>query len=299
MGEKPGLRARADVGDALLAFARDILAEVRAALSNSENSDAVAVHDFRKGMKRWRALLRLLAPRVGGEADRLRVAARDLARELAPARDGQSALDALADIAKLDIGLSPRSIETIRGRLDAMRQAAERTTLTRPMRTRLSAALDGAEDALNRWPLDTVDFAAVANGLAGGYARARRALPAEWAQAGAEELHALRQRIVVHRYQMDLVEPLWPRLGKLWTGEAQRLRERLGACQDLSVLAGLTAPHQPLAHWRARLLPAVAARRAVHVAAAARLAGRLFAERPRALRRRMQALWESGGETQD
>ena len=295
MREKPGVRARTNVGEALAAFARDILAEARAALGSPDKSDAVAVHDFRKSMKRWRALLRLVEPSVGAEAHDLRIAARDLARELARARDGQAALDALADLDKIDSGLSARSLASIRARLEHIRQAAERTTLTRPVRARLGAALTAADDALGRWPIEAMDFPAVAAGLARGYRRARRALPAAWEQADAEELHALRQRVIVHRYQMDLVQPLWPRLGKLWTGEAQRLRERLGACQDFSVLAALAGPHQPLAHWRARLMPLIDARRGAPVTAAARLAGRLFAERPTAFRRRMEGLWLTRG----
>jgi CHAD domain-containing protein len=108
-------------------------------------------------------------------------------------------------------------------------------------------------------------------------------------------LHELRQRVVEHRYQMELVEPLWPRLGKLWVAEAQRLRERLGSHQDLVVLAGLTAPHQPLAPWRSRVAPLIDQRRAVHAAAAQRLAHRIFAERPKAFRRRLEALWNRLG----
>ena len=109
----------------------------------------------------------------------------------------------------------------------------------------------------------------------------------------AEELHDLRRRVVAHRYQMELVEPLWPKLGRLWVAEAQRLRDRLGAFQDLSMLQGFTAPHQPLAPWRSRLTPLIATRQAAHAKVAQRIGGRLFAERPRAFRKRLEALWES------
>ena len=110
----------------------------------------------------------------------------------------------------------------------------------------------------------------------------------------ADVLHDLRRRVVAHRYQMELVEPLWPKFGRLWVAEAQRLRDRLGAFQDLSVLLGFTAPHGALAPWRSRLTPLIDARRAAHAKAAQRIAGRLFAERPRAFRKRMEALWKSG-----
>jgi len=73
--------------------------------------------------------------------------------------------------------------------------------------------------------------------------------------------------------------------------ETQRLRNRLGACQDLAVLSSLSGPHQPLAPWRSRLAPVIEARRDAHLKTAARLAGRLFAEKPKAFRRRIAALW--------
>jgi CHAD domain-containing protein len=293
MGEKPALRPREPVGSALVAIAHDILAEARAALD--EPAEADAVHDYRKAMKRWRAYLRLLEPFLGGEANRLRIEARDLARQLAGARDVQAALDALADIEKAELPLSKTSLTTMRSRIEDIRRAAETTTLTPDTRGELRAALASADRAVDSWPLDHAEFGEIAGGLGRTFRRARRAVPAAWRQAEAEELHELRQRVVAHRYQMELVEPLWPRLGKLWVAEAQRLRERLGSHQDLVVLGRLTAPHQPLAHWRARLEPLIDQRKAAHIGAAKRLAARLFAERPNAFRRRLEALWENLG----
>jgi hypothetical protein len=78
----------------------------------------------------------------------------------------------------------------------------------------------------------------------------------------------------------------------MWTDEAERLRDRLGRCQDLEVLKRLTGPHQPLARWRARLTPACSERSAALTLRAARIAHRLFAERPKAFRQRLETLWE-------
>ncbi len=93
---------------------------------------------------------------------------------------------------------------------------------------------------------------------------------------------------------MEIVAPLWPRFGRMWVGEAQRLRDRLGRHQDLTLLIRLTQPHQPLAPWRSRLTPAIAQRMKDHVAAARRLASRLFVEKPGAFRRRLDVIWEMG-----
>ena len=162
------------------------------------------------------------------------------------------------------------------------------------MRLRLDDALDRASAVVERWPLHGLAFADVADQLTRFYRRARRLIPAHWSAAAAEELHELRKYVVIHRYQIDIIEPLWPRFVKMWSGEAQRLRDRLGKHQDLLMLASLTQPHQPLARWRSRLATAIAERRAAHVAGAARLAARMFVEKPNALRRRLAAMWTVG-----
>ena len=280
-------------GDGLAAAARSVIADGRQALTDPELSDPEAVHEVRKALKRWRALMRLLARPLGEQADQMRSEARELMRAIAGARDAQSALDALNDLRKAEVPFSPTSIETIRARLTEMRDAAEAKSFTKAMRDRLSRYLDYATLSLERWPLKAIDFDIVTDGLTSTYRRARQLVPDTWPDSDAEHLHDLRRRVVEHRHQMDLIEPLWPRLGKVWAEEAQRLRNQLGSCQDLAVLAELTAPHKPLAPWRSRLTPLISARRDAHLKSAARLAGRLFAEKPKAFRRRIAALWSA------
>jgi CHAD domain-containing protein len=295
MAAKPAVHPDLSVGEALRAVARDTLTEARAVLDDQKRPDAAAVHDFRKAMKRWRALLRLLAPFLGEDAQHLRTQARDFARSLSGARDAQSALEALEDITEDNASLSPRTILSIRARLDAIRISAEADRLTPAVRAQTIAALDLADAAVGAWPIGEVTFSDLAGELGRTYRRARDDAPsANWRHVEPDVLHELRGRVVAHRYQMELIEPLWPKFGKLWVAEAQRLRDWLGAYQDLSVLLGYTAPHGPLAPWRSRLTPLILARRATHAKAAQRIAGRLFAERPRAFRKRIEALWASG-----
>jgi CHAD domain-containing protein len=293
MGDKPALQPKAAIGPAVRAIAGNILAGARAVISDPERSSQDAVHDFRRAMKQWRALLRLLEPFIP-DAVRWRREARDHARSLALARDGQSALNAFDDLIKKGIAVSERSTATIRGRLEAIRGNEEQAVLTPELRDAIIAWLDAAAAAVEQWPLDPFDFSSIAAQLAAGYRQARQRIPADWSLASAEDLHQLRQRVVDHRYQMELVEPLWPRQGRMWTEEAERLRDRLGRCQDLEILKGLTGPHQPLAPWRSRLTPACAERTTELALRAARIALRLFAEKPKAFRRRLETLWEHG-----
>jgi CHAD domain-containing protein len=295
MNDRPGLRPPEAVGHSLRAIARHILNEGRTAIQDRHRVEAVAVHDFRAAMKSWRAFLRLVEPFLDADDRRWRTEARDLARLLAGARDAQAAVDAVADAEQHAPShrLSSQSWDTIRGKLEDLRSTAETASLTNAMRSQIIAALNRAEGQIERWPLDQVSFAQVAEGLSEGYRRARHLIPEDWRAASAQELHELRQRVVVHRYQMEIVEPLWPRLGKSWVREAQKLRNRLGKHHDLTVLARYAEPHQPLAHWRSRLQSVAHQRQAQHVATARRIAGRLFAERARAFRNRLEAMWDN------
>lgn len=280
-------------GDSLAAAGQAIIADARQALNDPKLSDPETVHDLRKALKRWRAYLRLLERPLGAPAHAMRAEARELMRALAGARDAQSALDALDDLRKSQTPLAQTSTASIRARLVAMRDAAEAATFTADTRARIARYLDYATLSLERWPLAAIDFDTIADGLAGTYRRARARVPPDWAQTEPEDLHDLRRRVVEYRHQMDLIESLWPQAGKAWAQKVQRLRNRLGACQDLEMLGQLTAPHQALARWRSRLAPAIAARHAAHIENAARLAGRLFAEKPKAFHRRIGALWSA------
>src|SRR5882672_7282647 len=246
MAEKSAVHPDMAVGEALRAIARDVLSEARGVLDNQEKNNAVAVHDYRKAMKRWRALLRLLQPFLGDEGQHRRIEARDFARELAGARDAQAAIEALEDLVESEAPLSPRTIASIRGRLDETRLGAEAATLTQAVRARLIIALENSVNTIDGWPVDQITFADLARELAKTYRRVRKDAPEDWRAAKPEVLHELRSRVVAHRYQMELVVPLWPKFGRVWVAEAQRLRDRLGSFQDLSMLRDFTKPHAAL-----------------------------------------------------
>ncbi len=214
MSKKPALHPRQAVGHSFREVALDILGEIRATLQAPPRADAVTIHDLRKALKRWRALMRLLP--LDGDQQRLRAEARDLARALGGSRDAQSALDALNDVledTKKD-RLSARSIETITSRLEETRRSKERSQLNAKTRAQLSAWVASTEAEAARWPLDEVTFAEIAENLASDYGRARKRIPDNWSLATPEQIHELRQRVVEHRYQMELVEPSVAAIGR-------------------------------------------------------------------------------------
>ena len=297
MSSEPILQPGQPVGDALRAIAGHLLTDAHDIIEDHARDSALAVHDIRRAMKRWRSMLRLLAPFLDETGRNLRDDARELSRKLSRARDVQSALDAFHDAVDATLHLPPtlppQSLLSIHARLEELKIRLQGAAWDEETRQKLSDYITAASYQVSYWPLHALTFADLADRLAETYRRARRALPEDWEQASAQELHELRRRVIEHRYQMELVEPAWPRLGRIWVDEAQRLRNRLGAYQDLAILAQFTAPHQPLAPWRSRLMPIIAYRQSEHAKSASRVAARLFAEPPKAFRRRLEALWEA------
>ncbi len=284
---------RGDLARCLRSAALGILDKARAPLSAPALDEAMVIHELRKALKRWRALLRLVSFAID-DSRSMRTQARDLAREIAGSRDAQSALDALSDVLETagERPLPAGAPEAIRRRIEKRRAGLERAQLSADLRQRLLVALDAAAESVGRWPLDAIRFDALAEALTRSYRRARRRRPEDWPDASAEHLHELRQRVVELRYQLECVAPLLPGLPRSAIGDLQRLRNRLGRHQDLTLLGPLMAPRQPLAPWRTRLVPLVARRKAEHVAAAQKLAERTLARPPKAFRKRLAAFRE-------
>lgn len=284
------------LGKTLSAIAKSILAEAREAITDPARSTGTAVHDFRKAIKRWRAYLRFLTPHFGEGCKALQAEARNTARKLGGARDLRSTIDALEDIREEAYELNDTALDTIAGKIKALQASAEAKDIGANGLSAIADEVSKWSLTVSLWNFNQIEFSDVSKSLADGYRRARSAMPDDWHEAGEEELHDFRKRVIDHRYQMELIEPLWPRMAKLWVDEAQRLRDALGMHRDLANLRMLAGPHQALARFRSRLVPPIERRQAVHLAKATKLASRILADRPKSFRTRLDALWQSGAD---
>ena len=296
MTKRPTLRPDEPLDEAMLAVARDILTRARDAIADSELSSDKAVHEFRKSIKRWRAFLRLIEPHFGDGADNLRRSAREVAKKLGGARDLRSTLDAVEDIRESAYELNDRAVRTMHDRVKEMHLAAERHSISPADRAEIAHQISAWLATISLWPFSGLQFPELAKSLTEGYRRARKTMPKDWQQAEEEQLHEFRKRTIDHRYQMELIEPLWPRMAKIWVDEAQRLRDALGQHRDLALLQNMAGPHQPLARFRSKLTPPIQRRQLEHLAQAAKIASRIFAEKPRAFHARIETLWLAGSD---
>lgn len=290
------------VAHSLREAADDIMAAARAAQEKLDCEEtSTTIHELRIALKRWRALLRLLEDSIGDETVLLRHEASHLAREFGRSRDAQTALDALADVAKPRDAetppLSERTKATLTRRLEDARKTLEAEQLHPEAIQHLRDGLARASACAASWPLERIHFDDIVTALAKSYRRARRRRPREWDNADPEEVHDFRKAVVAFRYQLDLIAPLWPKMWNTFIDEVQKLRTQLGRSNDLVAFRRLIQPKQPLAHWRSRLTPRIDNRQQFHLGRARSLAGRVFAESPRSFRKRIEALVKAAADS--
>lgn len=192
--------------------------------ASNDPDAAEMVHDARKAMKEYRALLRLADGALSRAA---RQEASALARSLASARDQATAREAL-DLLETAGLLQTSDLEAARAVLG---DEADVMAAAEHLRTGVQDFLEGARAALATALGEELAAADLAAGLARGYGAARRGRFDD-----PPSQHETRKRVVTHRYQMSFVAAYFDGRGARRAQRAQRLRDLLGAYQDIETL---------------------------------------------------------------
>jgi CHAD domain-containing protein len=260
------------IPDSLRRVGRDQLDAAAAGLDRPDDP-VEAVHDARKRLKKSRALLRLARPALRRREFRTaNRALRDQARALSAARDADVLGQTVDALAERFAGRLPKA------RFDAVRAAVEgRSDGPGELpATDLHALASGADS----WPVDGVGHGTLERGLGTTYRRGRAAFETADADPKAENLHAWRKRVKDLWYQQRLLEQAWPGLLKAQAAEAKTLSKLLGDDHDLAVL------REHVQDDDVRAL--IDQRRAELLEEARALGRRVYAERPKAYRRRLR-----------
>jgi CHAD domain-containing protein len=267
-----------------------------------EEGFAEAVHGARKDLKKLRAVVRLLREELGEELYRAENSRyRDAGRALSATRDAQVKVETLAALgegvagdraAGGDAGELPfAALDAWRGALEREREAASRSEGAGVERA--LAVLEPGPRLIAAWPLIADEWDLLDAGLRRAYRRGRRGM-AEAREAGdAASFHRWRKRAKDLWYQQRLLADAWPSVLGETADQAHALSERLGDHHDLAVLAEDLADRGFEPAWSAPLGEAIAARQEELAGEAIALGERLYAERPRAYRRRLRAYWRA------
>jgi CHAD domain-containing protein len=263
------------------------------AVVSSNEDPAKQVHDARKHLKRWRALVRLLPASIRARLRREENALHVLARRLGRVRDPIAEQETWRDFAA-----KPRAGAATNDVPQLLAERAERVAngirvrrlLARASRM-LHAARPGVSRALaNRPLLEKPGIGALCRHARKSYGKARRALLVALATTTSETVHALRRANKVHQYQLEFFQPLWEKPLKAQRKRASALSDTLGTHHDLTSIAELLWRErraQPLAF--AAELAQIERSKAELEQCGFHSARLIYAETPRAFARRLRA----------
>ena len=284
---------RLDLTEALGDEARRAVAEqLEEAIAGVEEGAGDAVHSARKGVKKARAVLRLVRPALPRNLYRgEQRALRDAGRLLAGTRDAEVMRATAKALAEHGAGRLPAAgfegLHAALAELEPAGLADGDDAVDDPVGT----AIEELGDVLARvpgWPLDGCGLGDLRAGAARIYSDGVVAWEAARGTDDVELLHDWRKRVKDLWYQHRLLRDAWPVVLTAFSDAADALGELLGDEHDLAVLAerldGLELPPAADVEVLAEL---IGERRAQLRAEAFALGERLNAERPAAYERRL------------
>lgn len=258
------------------------LREAAAKFPQPGHDGAGQIHDSRKALKRSASLARLFAPLVGEDAYRTLDVIDAARKKVGRARDLDVFPQLLAtlrcDPATRDELMRAIAIE--RGRV-----RGEHAEIDAPS---IANELTERAESVAGWDLEAVDAETLSASLRLTYRAAKRRGRVAWSAGDADDLHALRLRVVDLGHQCAIFEPAWPAMIQALTVELHRLRQSLGDYNDLTVLGEFALSRRELSPAVVEAFVAVVLRKRKPLERRARdQFERLFVERPGAFERRI------------
>ncbi|HET8813913.1 MAG TPA: CHAD domain-containing protein [Solirubrobacterales bacterium] len=258
--------------------------------AGGETDLADAIHGARKDMKKLRTVLRLLRghlPKRVREEENGRY--RDAGRALSASRDAEVKVGTLESLAEHAPDLPEKAVEVWRQILARDRDAAAHEDRIEEAITLIEAGREG----IAGWSLEGDSWKIIGAGLERVHRGGRRALRATEAEPGEANVHEWRKRVKDLRYALEFIKGAWPGPLKATAEEAHALTDLLGEHHDLAVLRE-DLRQRRLGEEETQALEAVIdARQRQLVSEALPLGRRLYAERPKALDRRLRRYWEA------
>ncbi len=267
-------------------------AAIEALTEGMREDPAAAIHAARKDLKKLRSVLRLARAPLGEELYRRENERfRDAARLLSASRDAEVKVATLAALeSRFGKEIPSASAWGWRRQLSRERDEAASAGTGAEQIEAAVAAIGAGRAAIEEWPLDGDSWKLLGPGLERGYRRGRAAMAATAADPDAELVHAWRKRVKDLWYHLRLLRKAWPELLEPSVERAHRLSDLLGDHHDLTLLAEDLAGREGVGS-KAQMTELIERRQAELLDEALELGSRLYAEKPKAFRRRIRAYW--------
>ncbi|HET9956874.1 MAG TPA: CHAD domain-containing protein [Polyangiaceae bacterium] len=240
------IRAGEPIQSAAARTARKQLARAVEALDDPALPLADKVHEVRTTIKKVRALLRLVRPRVGKHFVKPNRKLRDLARKLSPLRDAQVLFDTCARLASAaPHQAKPEFSRILEALAHQLAQATAEFLSNRDALPELRKNLLRARRRVGTWATHARGYTALGPGFIVSYSRARDRMRELAPHSSGAQYHEWRKAIKTYRYQFGLLEVMWPVAMREQAEKLEKLGELLGHEHDLSVLESRLGSHAP------------------------------------------------------
>jgi CYTH domain-containing protein/CHAD domain-containing protein len=264
-------------------------------LREADDGDAFteAIHGARKDLKKARAALRLIRAELGAEFKAENRALRDAGRLLSASRDAEVKLATLESLVEGDEGDEPPGATAL------WREAlvADRDRIVGDEGDQIERAVAAIEAVAGRapaWKIRHDGWKLLAPGLDTAYREGHEAFISLPAAPTFEAVHELRKRGKDLWYQVRLLRDAWPSVLEATAAEIHDFTDLLGDHHDLAVLAAdLDRREQVDPAHRETLRALIEARQTSLLADALGAGERVYAEKPKAFRRRLRAYWRA------
>jgi CHAD domain-containing protein len=254
-----------------------------------------SVHEVRKGLKKTRALLRLVRPQLGVFFGDENVRLRDTGHKLSELRDADALIGSLDNLRKRRrLTQAGESLSMVRRHLAEQKRHIEEEAATRKLKPALIAALRQTQHTIRYWPLETDGFPAVAEGLERAFRDGRRAMAKARKSGQREDFHEWRKRVKDHWYQLRLLH--WGDVMEAYESSLKELEDALGEDLNLAILGERV---QAIGSENgngvkvASLAKTIDAARKELRERAFEIGARVYAEKPREFTRQMKRLWKA------
>jgi len=236
--KKPDVCLHTDesLGVGVVRVAEDLIDSIVGSGQDPKQEQGEYIHHVRTTIKRLRALLRLIRPAVGElffnqENARLRKAG----RRLAVARDAEVARETLKI---LSVAGEPEK-KAVAAALAGLESKTQPGTDIGEALREVKADLEQTKRNLQRLQLVNGEWEVVEAGLQDVYRQSRKRMNTALQDGGDEAFHKWRIRVKNLFYELELLEPVWPKGMDKMTSRLAKLQDKIGLDHDIAVLKAL------------------------------------------------------------
>jgi CHAD domain-containing protein len=266
-------------------------------LQNAGNNPDKAVHEVRKGMKKIRALLRLVRKSMGKELfARENVRYRNIGHMLSQVRDSAVMIKTLGKLKQANPRAMPATAykNTLHKLSEKKAEAARSFFENNQSIPAVLSALKQAKEGQPEVPVSKESFAVFGDNIRKIYERGIQAYKHAGKQPSIDNFHELRKEVKILWYHTRLLRPVWPGFMEAYASQLGTLSELLGDDHDMGVLyeqiasGSLTFSRKATAAKMQTLIEDYrnTLQQQIHP-----LAKRVFAEEPEAFTGRLKRYW--------